>query len=384
MPSSRHFPMCTFLVLILMLGSSFNYVSADEMESELPGPRSTSFEEPQELAEEITSIRTSDDEGDSWFSRFKRFVKSLFGIEDPPEVEKDPDIVDRTQKWLNRSLLEDYRDTGDKKDQREDRRDRRDEEKDKSDKNNKPDKKKEPRKDPKKDDGNNRDNGDNRSTEEYVRSLYREILQRKPDQGGLKHWIEQINSGKVTREKARKLFYESDEYCRRFGHKKGHDENKDNDGKKEEKQDVGEGFSEPKRFDFGPRESGIIEFETCGINHQDKPCINGDWEYIFATMRGENMKRFLLLPAGGGGRAIRNVLQGGGTDTMRMEVASDNLPTWHRWTIKWGGGTMQVFLDGKQIGPTEKFNGRPSTILVGGNENGRRNFLGKWRNFSIK
>lgn len=375
MLSSRHFPVCTFLVLILMLGSSFNYVSADEMESELLGPRSTRIEEPQELAEEMASIRTSDDEGESWFFRFKRYVKSLLGIEDPPDVEKDPDIVDRTQKWMNRSLLKDYRDTGNKEDKREDRQGRRDEKKDK------PDKKNEPRKDPKKDDENKRDN---RSTEEYVRSLYREILQREPDPGGFKHWIDQINSGKVSREKARKLFNESDEYRQRFGHKNDHDDKKDNDGKKEEKHDDGEGFSEPKRFDFGPRESGIIEFETCGINHQDKPCKNGDWEYIFATMRGENMKRFLLLHAGGGGRAIRYVLQGGGTDTMRMEVASDNLPTWHRWTIKWGGGTMQVFLDGKQIGPTEKFNGRPSTILVGGNENGRRNFLGKWRNFSIK
>jgi len=31
---------------------------------------------------------------------------------------------------------------------------------------------------------------------------------------------------------------------------------------------------------------------------------------------------------------------------MQMGVASDNLPDWHTWTVKWGKGKIRFYLGG--------------------------------------
>lgn len=263
--------------------------------------------------------------------------------------------------------------------------------------------------------GKSKKKGSQFSAEEnrvWVTELYRRVLQRKPDAGGLANWCKALDDGTRSRKQVEEEFYASEEYRKRFGGKKptvstgskpdssGGRTDGGSDSKPGDKGTLDDllggkptaaggenaaGENQSRTFSFWPKESGVIEFETSGIQHQDKPCINGDWEYIFFTMNGEGMNRLLLLHAGGNGRKIRYVLQGGGTDTMRMEIASDNLPDWHKWTVKWGSGQLQVFLDGKQIGRTEKFAGaKPTSCIVGGNQNSRRNFLGKWRNFSVK
>ncbi|MBT3784222.1 DUF4214 domain-containing protein [bacterium] len=131
--------------------------------------------------------------------------------------------------------------------------------------------------------------------------------------------------------------------------------------------------------------AGWVSMETSGIRHRSDPSPNGDWEYIFLTLRGEGFHRILLLHAGGNGRAIRYVVEGGGTKAMRMEIASDNLPDWHTWKVQWTGSEVKIFLDGNQIGRTEKFSGKPNRVWAGGYPccGGKRNFLGKWRNLKF-
>lgn len=143
--------------------------------------------------------------------------------------------------------------------------------------------------------------------------------------------------------------------------------------------------SKSQEISIPPHRAGFVSMETSGILHQDNPSPNGDWEYIFLTLRGDGFHRILLLQAGGKGRAIRYVVEGGGTKTMRMEIASDNLPDWHTWKVQWNGSELKIFLDGNQIGRTEKFNGVPKTVWAGGYPccGGKRNFLGKWRNLKF-
>lgn len=229
------------------------------------------------------------------------------------------------------------------------------------------------------------------SNEEFVRGLYRTILQREPDARGMKGWVDALNQGTMSREQVVGGFTNSIERRNQMGTATG----AEGDSPRTSLDDLlgggdpvvtgGDatgGENKSKRFDFGPRPTGGLEFETAGIVHQDKPTINGDGEYIFLTLRGEGFRRLLLIHASGNGRAVRYGLNCKEIDTLRMEVASDHLPDWHKWAVKWGGGKISVYLDGRQLGE-ERFSGIPSYCIVGGNENAKRNFLGTWRNFKV-
>ena len=50
------------------------------------------------------------------------------------------------------------------------------------------------------------------STEYYVRSLYRELLNREPDADGFNNWISRLNSRRMSRAQIRRAFIDSPEY----------------------------------------------------------------------------------------------------------------------------------------------------------------------------
>ena len=65
---------------------------------------------------------------------------------------------------------------------------------------------------------------------------------------------------------------------------------------------------------------------------------------------------------------------------------ADNLQDWHEWELKWGGGKLSVLIDGKPIKRMNKpmpFYGVIEKIYVGGSDDERRRFRGKWRNLKI-
>jgi len=151
----------------------------------------------------------------------------------------------------------------------------------------------------------------------------------------------------------------------------------------------GEVHSSPETVSLAALAEGEVEFQTYGIRHMDerkylnplRPLLwrknaDGGWEYIFLSLFGEGFDRVILFHAGGPGRAVRWKV---GTNPMQMEVASDNLPDWHTWKVKWGGGKMRLYLDGQQIGRAEEFTGKVSRVIYGGYIDNRRNFKGKWR-----
>lgn len=179
---SRYVPVSAVLVVFVVLSSFACVVRADEMESEIRGPRTTGIEESREAdeADEVSGI-SAEKERESLFSRFKRFVRKLFG------------------------------------------RDERDQKREKP---------------PEKDTRDERETVDTGTTEEYVRSLYRDILRREPDPGGFNHWVSYIDNGKVSRRQARELFYQSDEYRSRFGHTSDRDDNDNDSDNKDTNEDV--------------------------------------------------------------------------------------------------------------------------------------------------
>ncbi|MFC1744953.1 DUF4214 domain-containing protein [Candidatus Riflebacteria bacterium] len=234
-----------------------------------------------------------------------------------------------------------------------------------------------------------------------LKALYNELLGRDPDPSGIGTYLGAIKDGRMSWDEIRKSILASPEYRSRkkksgsdgghstlaevFSGVPGLDDSSSNSGSSGASNSGSEVEHNEKAkgsagtFSLNGSTSGWLSFETRGIMHQDKKCANGDWEYIFLTMRGDGFRRILLLHAGGRGRAIRAVNQPHGS--MQMEIASDNLPDWHEWRVEWLPGQIKYFLDGRQIGRTEKFNGKPTRCIVGGNENSRRNFLGEWRNF---
>ena len=137
-----------------------------------------------------------------------------------------------------------------------------------------------------------------------------------------------------------------------------------------------------KTFTFSPMRQGSFTIDTRGIKHQNGRNRDGGWEYIFLSFFGDGFRRVLLFHAGGGNRAIRYFVEPPGTH--KLEVASDNLPGWHTWKVAWGNGKLRFFLDGRQIGSTESFNGRPTKVIAGGYSNSKRNFNGQWRNLRIQ
>jgi hypothetical protein len=229
-----------------------------------------------------------------------------------------------------------------------------------------------------------RNSGAHDSNMQFLKALYNELLRRDPDRSGIATYVGGLDSGKFTRDQIRKFVLESDEYKRLNNHDKP-----DKPGKpgKPDKPgipgDPGHGNNRQQEFRLAPSSSGIIEFETSGITHQNSPACSCGWEYIFFSMFGENFRRVLLLHAGGNGRATRYFVEWPDDGVLRCERASDNLPGWHKWTVKWGGGKIEFFLDGKKIGE-EKFAGRPTSCIIGGAKPSCRSFKGSWRNYSYK
>ena len=233
------------------------------------------------------------------------------------------------------------------------------------------------------------------SNEEFVVAAFNQILGKEPSEKELTKWSGKLDLGTVSREDLVGRLKGSDQWKKRSDPNFSAGGSEGGGGEGGGEAASGDGVvsrnnpnqtSVDRHYTFAARESGSVTIETSGINHRSVPSINGDWEYIFLTLKGEGFGRILLLHAGGNGRAIRYVVEGGGTDTMRMEIASDNLPGWHTWKVTWGGGQLKFFLDGRQIGRTETFTGKPNQAWAGGYPccGGKRNFLGKWRNFSAK
>jgi hypothetical protein len=252
------------------------------------------------------------------------------------------------------------------------------------------------KKDDKKDGNSASGSNSHDSNMQYVKGLYKELLGRNIDPSGTKTWVGGLDNGKLNRAEVRKLIMQSDEYKKRQSRSKEKTENsgpqdssisklKDTLGGTSSKDHVEN--SVQKEFKFSPMAAGVIEFETAGITHQDVPACSCGWEYIFFSMFGENFGRVLLLHAGGKGRATRYFVQWGKNkedgSVHRCERATDNLPDWHKWTVKWGGGKIMFYLDGKNIGE-EKFEGRPNSCIIGGAKPSCRSFRGKWRNYVIK
>ncbi len=148
--------------------------------------------------------------------------------------------------------------------------------------------------------------------------------------------------------------------------------------------DDGSGHTKSKTFKFQASERGEVSLETAGIKHQNGPNKDGGWEYIFLSLFGKGFNRVLLFHAGGGGRKTRYYIEHRSkSDAVhRLEVATDNLPGWHRWTVKWENRQIKFFLDGRQIGHTEVFKGVPTRAIAGGYTDSRRDFRGRWRNFA--
>ena len=155
-----------------------------------------------------------------------------------------------------------------------------------------------------------------------------------------------------------------------------------------------EGIRETRSYKIKHGEAGLVEFETYGIVHLDKPRGNNgrDVERFFFAAEGKRIKKMLLYQAMGNGRSGRTYISSSlpKDDPLyfnhkKCGAFTDNLPDWHEWEIKWGDGKLSVELNGKPIPKMKKpmvFHGVVEKIYVGGCGDWRR-FEGLWRNLRI-
>lgn len=242
-----------------------------------------------------------------------------------------------------------------------------------------------------------------KENEAYVNWLYRKVLQREADEGGLKANLEALNNGSVTRNRLLQLFMESDEYQKKIADGRitpfdpataGDFKNSLDDlitGWTQTEGGATGGQHEPKRFELVEKDTGAVEFETSGITHQDQDNVKGG-DFWFFVMEGDFGQVRLQHTAGqtedGTKRAIRYIIKMRpkfGETRMKIEVASDNLPDWHKWRVEWEPGMVSFFLDDHCIGKETGLNIKPKHVMIGGYVGGTgRNFKGNWRGFKAR
>ena len=126
-------------------------------------------------------------------------------------------------------------------------------------------------------------------------------------------------------------------------------------------------------------ESGILSITVHDMKHEEKENEDGGHEFMILSLYGD-FGRVLLFHASGGSRSVRFKVQEIG---MQMEIASDNLPGPHVFQIRWGGGFVASFLDGQMIGHKEVFNGKPTRLFWGGNQDAGRAILAGWSDGTV-
>lgn len=238
-------------------------------------------------------------------------------------------------------------------------------------------------------------------TKAYVAWLYKSVLKRNPDAGGLQSHVDHILSGGSTREQKLKDFLASDEYKTRTaaGEIPPYDPAKAGDYRAT-LDDLFAGWTQtggpsdatgarqPEEFQLPEKESGAVEFETSGIAHQDNDGPKGG-DFWFFVMEGDFGQVRLQHTAGtlddGTKRGIRYYYKPRkGEGRMGIEVASDNLPDWHTWRVEWAPDRLTFFLDGNCIGEEKGISLKPKRVMIGGYVGGGRNFKGNWRNFRAR
>lgn len=235
----------------------------------------------------------------------------------------------------------------------------------------------------------------------FVRWLYRAVLRRAPDDGGLAAHTARLNAGELTRDELQAVFLASDEYKTRTasGEIPPFDPAKAGDfrgtlddlfagwtaqgGPSDET-----GARQPQEFPLPGAERGAVQFDTKGITHQEHDGPKGG-DFWFLVMEGAFGQLRLQHTAGttdgGTPRAIRYYIKPKtGDGRLGIEVASDNLPDWHTWRVEWEPGRVAFFLDGNMIGEETGISIKPTRVMVGGYVGGSRNFKGAWRNYRAR
>ena len=116
------------------------------------------------------------------------------------------------------------------------------------------------------------------------------------------------------------------------------------------------------------------------------PHSTGESEYFFLTLRGDGFARIMIANMSSS-RGIRYWVDPGSSRAQVLQLypnANNELMDWHKWTLRWNGVDVRVYLDDAQLGPVFGFKGRPTLAIADGYDDGVRNFKGQWRDFSHK
>lgn len=123
-----------------------------------------------------------------------------------------------------------------------------------------------------------------------------------------------------------------------------------------------------------------FSFQTRKIQRQLGPAGDGGAEFFLCECLGDEADGCGLIQAGDGRDEFRLIIRYGyGQNKLICNIyRPSTLPDVHRWTLRWGSDLIQVMLDGHLI-CSEFMPGNIVKILVGGCQDGRRNFKGEWR-----
>ena len=93
---------------------------------------------------------------------------------------------------------------------------------------------------------------------------------------------------------------------------------------------------------------GVVEFETRGVISMSGKNKDGGCEWIIARIEGQGFDRLLIMTMCGN-RATRIYFQSGGKATEINGRFPRDLPNAAKWRVEANGGTLRVYLDGKEI-----------------------------------